>query len=112
MKIGYKKYRNNPTEVDGIKFQSGKEAKRWLELKLLNRVGHIYDLERQVTFELTPSRRRTDGILERKCSYIADFVYTENGKQVVEDAKGARPPDYILKRKMMLFIHNIEILET
>ena len=106
------KWGNKPVTIDGIWFQSIKEGNRWCELKLLERAKTISNLERQVRFELTPKMVRSDGKIEDKSSYIADFVYIENGKRVVEDSKGARLPDYMLKRKMMLFILGIEILET
>jgi hypothetical protein len=109
---GFKKYGNKPVTIDGIWFQSTKEGKRWCELKLLERAGVITDLKRQVKFELTPETVRSDGKVEDKSTYTADFVYTENGKNVIEDSKGFRTPDYKLLRKMMLFIHGIEILET
>ena len=102
------KYGNVKTVTsDGIKHDSIKEANRWCELKLLERAGAIQDLERQVKFFLLPKQ---DG--ERPVYYIADFVYTENGKKIVEDAKGMRTKDYKLKKKMMLYFHGIKIKET
>lgn len=90
---------------------------------LLEKAGAITDLKRQVEFVLIPAQREPDtfgkrgGIIkgktiEQKCSYVADFVYTENGKQVVEDTKGFKTKDYILKRKMMLYFHGIRIKEV
>lgn len=107
-----RKYGNEKTEVDGILFDSKKEAERWYELKLLERAGVIKDLDRQVKYELIPSQRIDGKVVERSVSYIADFTYTENGIAVVEDVKGYRPDDYIIKRKLMLFIHGIRIRET
>lgn len=101
------KYNNRKTYVDGIAFDSRKEAKRYQELKLLERGGVISDLDYQVKFELIPKQEG-----ERPCYYVADFVYTENGKKVVEDVKGKRTQVYILKRKLMLERHGIKILET
>lgn len=92
---------------DGIMHDSIKEANRWCELKLLQRAGKIKDLRRQVKFELLPKQ---DG--ERAVSYVADFVYTENGRKIVEDAKGYRTEVYKLKKKMMLYFHGIRIKET
>ena len=110
---------------DGIVHDSKKEAKRWEELLLLAQAGIITDLKRQVKFVLIPTQREpgTESkrgrsiqgkVLERECSYIADFVYfdVQSGKQVVEDVKGVRTPEYKIKRKLMLYIHNIRILET
>lgn len=102
------KYGNIKTvTLDGIQHDSIKEAKRWWELKLLERAGEIQDLQRQVKYELLPKQ---DG--ERPVYYIADFVYTENGKKVVEDVKGMRTKEYKLKRKMMLYFHGIKLKET
>ena len=101
------KYRNHKT--DG--YDSKKEAKRATELKILLDSGLISDLKEQVPFLLLPSQRRSDGVAERPSKYIADFVYIENGQMVVEDTKGFRTADYILKRKMMLFFHKITIKE-
>jgi hypothetical protein len=89
----------------------------------MERSGKIQNLERQVKFVLIPAQYEPDKVgtrgglkrgklLERECSYIADFVYTENGKQVVEDSKGFRTADYKIKRKLMLSVHGIKIKET
>ena len=91
---------------------SKREGNRLEDLRLLEKAGAITDLRTQVVFDLLPARRRSDGVLERKVSYKADFCYNANGKHVVEDSKGFRTPDYILKRKMMLHFHNIEIRKT
>ena len=108
-------------------FDSQKELRRWKELVLLERAGRIQDLQRQVKFVLIPTqyerferysektgKKLKDGIrtLEQECSYIADFTYMENGQFVVEDTKGFRTADYILKRKMMLHFHGIKIKEV
>ena len=103
------KYHNiKTTTSDGIEHDSRKEARRWCELKLLERAGKITDLQRQVKYELIPKQ---DG--ERACHYVADFVYIdcETGEKVVEDTKGKKTKDYIIKRKLMLFIHGIRIRE-
>lgn len=102
------KYGNvKTTTSDGITHDSIKEANRWCELKLLERARRIQDLKRQVKYLLIPKQ---DG--ERAVYYIADFEYTEDGKKVVEDVKGKRTKDYIIKRKLMLWIHGIKIKET
>lgn len=106
------KYRSKKTTIDGITFDSKKEANRYLELKLLERAGEISHLTRQVKYELIPSQRVDGKLVERSCSYIADFVYLENGETVVEDTKGYKTPDYIIKRKLMLQVHGIRIREV
>lgn len=107
-------------------FGSKKEFRRWNELLALEEVGKIQNLQRQVKFVLIPAQREPDTIgkrggiikgkvIERECSYIADFVYRiqEDGKKrlVVEDTKGVRTTDYIIKRKLMLWVHGIQIRE-
>ena len=117
------KYHSKKVIRDGITFDSVKEYKRYCDLLLLERAGSISDLKRQVEYVLIPAQREPDTVgvrggiikgkvIEQKCSYVADFVYTENGKTVVEDTKGFRTKDYILKRKMMLYFHGIRIREV
>lgn len=109
------KYRNRKVTVDGILFDSIREARRWQELRLLERGGYIRGLRRQVPFELIPNQRDANGrVIERKVSYIADFVYfdLQKGREVVEDAKGCRTEVYRLKRKMMLDRYGIQIKEV
>ena len=106
-------------------FDSKKEARRYRELKLLESSGMISDLKRQVKYVLIPAQREpeTKGkrggikkgkLIERECSYTADFVYRDNetGMQVVEDTKGVRTTEYKLKRKMMLYFYGIRIKEV
>lgn len=106
------KYKSRKTVVDGIEFDSKKEAKRYSELKLLERAGQIQELELQKPFVLIPAQKVNGRVVERACKYIADFVYKENGKTVVEDTKGVRTKDYIIKRKLMLLVYNIQIREV
>lgn len=117
------KYKSKKIEVDGLTFDSRKEYYRWCELCQLERVGKITDLQRQVKYILIPkqyepSTANKNGtvkrgkMIERECSYMADFVYTENGNVVVEDVKGFRTTDYKIKRKLMLHVHGIRIKET
>ncbi len=118
------KYKNVKISVDGEVFDSLKEFRRWRELKLLEKAGEISELRRQVPFELLPVQREPDKIgprggrkpgrvIEREAVYIADFVYLDaDGREVVEDCKGKRTRDYILKRKLLLFRLGIQILET
>ena len=109
------KYGAKKITYDGITFDSMREAQRWCELKLLQRGKVISDLQRQVKFELLPSQNGECGkVIERPVHYIADFVYIENktGRKIVEDAKGIRTKEYVLKRKMMLYFHGIRIREV
>ena len=117
------KYRNRKIEVDGVVFDSKKESRRYQELKLLEKSGDIRNLQRQVKYILIPAQREKDQygprgglkrgkLLENECAYIADFVYRDkSGVLHVEDTKGYRTKDYIIKRKLMLFIHGIRIEE-
>lgn len=101
------KYNNHRVQTEDGWFDSQRELKRWGELKLLERAGNIKNLRRQVPFELIPKRGRL-----RRIVFIADFVYEENGKEVVEDSKGVRTKVYMLKWRLMEFVHGIEVLET
>jgi len=106
------KYHSKKVKKNGQTFDSLKEYRRFCELTLLEKAGKITDLQRQVKFELIPSQRIGGKVAERACNYVADFVYIENGEKVVEDTKGFRTADYIIKRKLMLYVHGIKIRET
>ena len=106
------KYHSKKITRDGITFDSVKEYKRYQELALLERAGQVSDLQRQVKFELIPSQRINGKVVERACTYIADFVYYQDGRKVVEDTKGFKTKDYIIKRKLMLHVHGIRIKEV
>lgn len=117
-----KYYSRKVINEDGV-FDSRKEYKRWCELKMLEKAGEIQNLQRQVRIELIPAIREPDRIgkmggrikgklIERKANYIADFVYVENGVKIVEDVKGVRTKDYILKRKILLWRYGIKVRET
>lgn len=117
------KYGNRKIERDGEVFDSHKEYKRYCELLLLQRAGAITELRRQVPFELIPAQRESPivgkrggikpgKVIERAVVYVADFVYKQGGKTVVEDAKGVRTKEYILKRKMLLYFTGIRIKEV
>ncbi|MCD8190699.1 MAG: DUF1064 domain-containing protein [Clostridiales bacterium] len=107
------KYHSRKTTTEEGTFDSKKEYRRWQELKLLERGGAIHDLRRQVPFTLVPSQRGGDGkVVERPVKYVADFVYIKDGRTIVEDTKGVKTPDYIIKRKLMLLMHGIRIFET
>lgn len=107
------KYKNKKTEVDGILFDSKKEAERYKQLHFLELAGFIEELRLQVPFELIPKQERDGKVIERACVYKADFVYLDNatGDVVVEDVKGKRTPEYIIKRKLMLYRYNIRVRE-
>lgn len=118
-----RKYGNKKIIRDGMTFDSAKEYRRYCELKLLERAGEITGLQMQVKFILIPSQREPDIIgvrggtkkgklIEKECAYYADFVYIDkNGLRVVEDTKGMRTTEYIIKRKLMLYVHGIRIRE-
>lgn len=112
----------------GDVFDSKHEYRRWCELRLLERAGKITDLNRQVKYVLIPAQRedstevykagpqkgmpKPGAVIEKACTYVADFVYFENGKQVVEDAKGHKAvitETFKIKKKLMLWVHNIRI---
>jgi len=102
------KYHARGCRVDGLYFPSQKQARRYQELKLLVRAGAISDL--QVDNSQTTFRLEVNGRLI--CRYRADATYRENGKLVVEDAKGFQTDVYKLKRELMRAIHGIEIREV
>lgn len=99
------KYRNRKTVVDGVTFDSQKEARRYSELKLLERAGSITSLELQPRFPIV-----VNGV--KVCKYVADFGYVDQiGSPVIEDVKGVKTPMYNLKKKLMRAVHGIEIVE-
>ena len=122
------KYKNVKIILDGISFDSKKEAQRYNELKSLQHTGEILDLKTHIKYILIPAVRESSHekfikgknkgnfkkgrIIERECSYFADFVYIHDGKTIVEDAKGFRTKEYIIKRKLMLFVYGIKIKEV
>lgn len=119
---GTSKYHSKKITLNGITYDSKKECKRHQELLLLEKAGAIQNLQRQVKYVLIPSQREPDTtgkrggtvkgkLLERECAYIADFVYQADGKLIVEDTKGVRTTEYIIKRKLMLWVHGIRINE-
>jgi hypothetical protein len=120
------KYNAQKTFFDGIWFDSAREADRYAELLLLQRAGKISDLRLQVKYVLIPAqyeyyerygkngKRLKDGkrCVEKECAYIADFEYIEDGKKVVEDVKGFRTKEYLLKRKLCLWVHGVRVREV
>ena len=127
-KKAFSKYHAKKVLYDGITFDSQKEKDRYCELKLLERAGKIQNLQLQVPFVLIPAQyeeiktvtktgkeKIEKKLIERKTIYKADFVYQKNGEIVVEDVKGYRESNaynlFALKRKLMLWLHNIKIVE-
>lgn len=108
-----RKYHNKKVTLGNMTFDSKKEANRWVELAIMQKNGEITDLDTQVVFELIPAQRDpvTKKVLERAVHYVADFVYYRGNEKVVEDTKGFKTPDYIIKRKLMLWVHGIRIQE-
>lgn len=101
------KYHAEKVTINGIRFDSKKEANRYRQLRIMERAGTISGLQLQVPFVLIP--KNSNG---REIRYIADFVYTQDGQQVVEDVKGFKTAVYKLKRRMMKEIHGIDIKEV
>ena len=109
------KYGNKKTELDGILFDSKREAQRYAELKLMERAREIYDLQLQVPFVLIPVQKDEKGkVIERELKYIADFTYRDikTGRLIVEDAKGVKTEVYKIKKKLMLYRLGLRIKEV
>ncbi len=98
----YNKFGNKKTVIDGYTFDSIKESKRFIELRLLARQGLISDLTLQPVYLLQNAYKR-DGKKIREINYVADFRYKQNGAIVCEDVKGHLTDVYKLKKKMLLF---------
>lgn len=109
------KYKNKKVELGGLTFDSKKEARRYNELKLLERGGYISCLELQKAFVLADSVKfENEPRAKPAIRYVADFVYIENGKMVVEDVKSSATkslPVYRLKKHLMKSVHGIDIKE-
>ena len=109
------KFKNKKVELDGLTFDSKKEARRYNELKLLERVGYISGLELQKSFVLAESVKfENEPRAKPAVRYVADFVYIENGKMIVEDVKSSATkslPVYRLKKHLMKSVHGIDIKE-
>lgn len=121
------KYKAKKVVVNGITFDSSKEAKRYKALYEMEQGGEISDLQMQVKYVLIPAQREPDKIgprggvkkgkvIERECAYFADFVYIKDGSKVVEDIKGYKRGGayalFTLKRKLMLHIYGIRVKEV
>ena len=118
--MGRNKFKAKKVRFNGMVFDSQHEYEEWSRLRLLERAGIIHDLRRQVKYVLIPAQyeqpeggKKRGKLLEREVAYYADMVYTDcDGKLVVIDAKGVRTKDYIIKRKLMLLLKGIRIVEV
>jgi hypothetical protein len=99
------KYRAKRTVIDGITFASRGEALRYQDLRYMEKAGRIKDLQLQVAYPMSVNGYKL-------CTYVADFVYLEDGKKIVEDFKGVRTPIFRLKAKMMKALLGIELRIT
>jgi hypothetical protein len=107
------KYHNKKTKIDGIIFDSKLEAKRYTELKMLEKNEYIKELKLQPSYDLIPSFKKGNKIY-RKTTYRADFSYYDNklNKTIIEDTKGFKTPVYMLKKKLFEYIYpNLTIVE-
>lgn len=119
-----RKFNNKKMTTPDGEFDSKGEWERWLFLKEAVKNGQISDLRRQVKYILIPTQYRTEivhlktkdkevqRVAEREITYTADFVYEKGGEKVVEDFKGMRTKDYLIKRKLMLYLFGIAIREV
>lgn len=105
------KYKNKKVVYKDMKFDSKKEYLRYLVLEDMQRKGEISELKTQVPFVLVPPFQ-LNGKKYKGIRYIADFVYRKDGKVIVEDTKGYRTDVYKIKRKLMAYMHKIEIKEV
>lgn len=119
------KYHAKKVSIQGEVFDSKKEARRFLELQMLEKAGKISGLQRQKKFVLIPAQYEPEStgprggkikgkLLEREVAYYADFVYFDEEEKdfVIEDTKGVRTPEYIIKRKLMLWLNGYQIREV
>lgn len=118
------KYNARRCVIGNEVYDSRKEMRRHQELLLLEKAGVIKNLKRQVKYILIPSQRevvikkgkaRQGKVIEREVAYYADFQYEENGQTVVEDCKGGnatKTDTYVIKRKLLLYVHGIRIREV
>lgn len=127
----YRKYHNKKITIGGLIFDSKKEAVRYKELKMLEKAGIIHDVQRQVKYVLIPAqyeptssvyvkgnnkgKPKKGKLIEQECAYYADFVYMQGGNTIVEDVKGYREGQaynlFVIKRKLMLYVHGIIVKE-
>lgn len=105
------KYGNRKTTVGQRTFDSAKEARRYQQLCLAEKAGAIRNLQMQVRRELIPAQYINGRCAERAVTYTSDFEYDTDSGHTVEDVKGMRTKEYVIKRKLMLYIHGIRITE-
>ena len=119
----YNKYNNQKVRVQGILFDSKAESERYLELKSMEQKGEISDLRLQVTYELIPVQRepgevgprggiKPGKVIHRPITYVADFVYIDDGEEIVEDCKGVKTEVYKIKKKLFRYRYGKDIIET
>ena len=119
------KYGNKKAKANGRVFDSRTERGRYYTLQTLEKAGEISDLRMQVPFEIIPAiyetvevqlktkTKQVQKLVQRASHYVADFVYKDkDGNMVVEDSKGFRIPEYLLKKKMMRAFLGITIKEV
>lgn len=127
-KRGYSKYHARPVTIDGIWFPSTREGEYYLLYKEMEAKGEISDLKRQVPYILLPeiseeydevvhlkTKDKTvhkKRVIQKVTRYIADFVFTKDGEEVIVDVKGKRTKEYELKKKMMLSLLGKRITEV
>jgi hypothetical protein len=102
MTAPYRKYKNKPTEVDGIRFASMREACRYKHLKILEKAGAIHGLRLQPRYPMT-----VQGL--HVCTYVGDFEFTENGRLVTEDSKGVKTAEFVIKAKLFHALYGREV---
>lgn len=98
-----RKYGNKKVTVDAIEFDSLAEARRYEQLKLMERAGAISGLRLQPRYELQRAFTDNDGKHQRAITYVADFEYVENGQRITEDVKGTITKEYAIKKKLFLY---------
>lgn len=108
------KYGNRRIDTEDGSFDSQKEFRRWKELKLMERAGLITQLSRQTKFELVPNQIEGGKVVERAVTYKADFCYWQDGRFICEDVKSeaTKTREYVIKRKLMRYVHGIKIQEV
>lgn len=117
-KLGAKKTEDFLADGTPHTFDSKRERDRYHQLSMMEKAGMISNLRIQVPYELVPPQKKSDGTVERALSYVADFVYSQNGETVVEDVKGYRGTAsavyrvFVIKRKLMLWRYGIAVREV
>lgn len=97
------KFHAQKTTVNGVVYDSKKEAKRAVELQYLEKIGQIQDLRQQVEFVLQDGFVNNEGKKIRAIVYVGDFCYTQDGVKIIEDTKGFRTKEYSIKKKLLMY---------